>query len=386
MKYIPRILEKSVVTSISDNPITAVLGPRQCGKSTMAKRIASQQANSIFLDLEKSSDLQKLVDPEWFFSSQKEKLICLDEIQRRPDLFPLIRSLVDDWGGTGHFLILGSASRDLLEQSSETLAGRISCKYLSPFTWDEIRPAYSMEVYLERGGFPRSLLSKNDISSYDWRGDFITTFLERDLRQLSGFSAGTMRRLWQILAHMNGQVLNLSLIGSTLGVSHTTIRNYIDLLSDTFMVSLLPPFLSNTGKRIVKSPKIYLSDTGIINALLGVRNFEQFIGHPSFGAGWETLVFANIKAHFPYFSFFFYRTNHGSEIDILIENAGKIIAVECKASVSPALARGSYTALEDIQPVKTYIVSPVNQGWPMQKGVEVVSLSELLEKLQTRHA
>jgi len=325
--------------------------------------------------------LQKLVDPEWFFSSQKGKLICLDEIQRKPDLFPLIRSLVDDWGGTGHFLILGSASRDLLEQSSETLAGRISYKYLSPFTWDEIQPAFSMEVYLERGGFPRSLLSKNDISSFDWRGDFITTFLERDLRQWSGFSIGTMRRLWQILAHLNGQILNLSLIGSSLGVSHTTIRNYIDLLSDTFMVSLLPPFIANTGKRVIKSPKIYLSDTGIINALLGIKNFEQFIGHPSFGTGWEALVIANIRAHFPDYPFFFYRTNHGSEIDMLIENAGKIIAVECKASVSPALTQGTYSAIEDINPVMTYVVAPIKKGWPMKKRIEVVSMSELIAKL-----
>jgi predicted AAA+ superfamily ATPase len=383
MKYIPRILENSVVLSFSENPVTAVLGPRQCGKSTLAKQLISQQEDSIFLDLEKPSDIQKLEDAEWFFTSQKGKLICLDEIQRKPDLFPVIRSLVDDWGGTGHFMILGSASRDLLRQSSETLAGRISYKYLSPFTWDEIRTAFSMETYLERGGFPRSLLSNTSGSSFAWREDFITTFLERDLRQWSGFLPGTMRRLWQILAHLNGQALNLSMIGSSLGVSHTTIRNYIDLLSDTFMVSLLPPYIANTGKRLVKSPKLYLTDTGIINALLGLKNFEQFFGHPSFGTSWEALVFSNIKAHFPDFTYFFYRTSHGSEIDIVIEISGKIIAIECKASVSPKLSQGTFPAIDDLHPVMTYIVSPINKGWPMREGIEVVSISELLTRLHT---
>jgi predicted AAA+ superfamily ATPase len=382
MNYIPRILEDSVISSFSENPVTAVLGPRQCGKSTLAKKLALKQKESIFLDLEKPSDLQKLEDAEWFFSSQKGKLICLDEIQRKPELFPVIRSLVDDWGGKGHFMILGSASRDLLKQSSESLAGRISYKYLSPFSWQEIQSGFSMEIYLERGGFPRSLLAGSSGSSYDWRADFITTFLERDLKQWSGFSTGTMRRLWQILAHLNGQILNLSMIGSSLGVSHTTIRNYIDLLSETFMVSLLPPFFVNTGKRLVKSPKVYLSDTGIISTLLGLRNFEQFIGHPSFGSAWEALVLSNIKAQFPEFNYFFYRTNHGSEIDILIESAGRLIAVECKASGSPRLNNGTYTAINDLHPVQTYIVCPVSKGWQMKAGIDVVSLAELIDRLK----
>lgn len=382
MDYIPRKLEEAIISSLSHNPVTAILGPRQCGKSTLARHLASLHEEIAYLDLERPSDLRKLEDPELYFMSQRGKLICLDEIQRKPDLFQIIRSLTDEWGGNGHFLVLGSASRDLLEQSSESLAGRISYKYLSPFTWDEIRSVCSLETYLVRGGFPRSVLSVNSSVSFDWREDFIITFLERDLRQWTGFTSKTMHRLWQMLAHLNGQVMNVSMIGSSLGVSHTTIRRYIDLLADTFMVSVVPPFLANTGKRLVKSPKVYLSDTGILNALLGLRDFGQVIGHPSFGSCWEALVFSNVKAHFPNRKCSFYRTNHGSEIDFLLEAGDNLIAIECKATVSPVLSRGTHAAIEDLKPVSTYVVSPVKTGWLMKKDIEVVSPDELITKLQ----
>lgn len=382
MKYIPRILEERVRTSIAENPVTALLGPRQCGKSTLSKQIVFQRDDAVFLDLERPSDLQKLDDPEWFFTSQRGKLICLDEIQRKRELFPVIRSLVDEWEGSGHFLILGSASRDLLKQGSESLAGRISFNQLSPFTWNEIRDRFSLETYLVRGGFPRSLLANSDGSSFGWREDFITTFLERDLLQWSGFSPGAMRRLWITLAHLNGQVPNLSMIGSSLGISHTSVRNYLDLLSDTFMLSILPPYLGNTGKRLIRTPKVYLTDTGIIHALLGIRNFTESIGHPSFGAAWEALVLANLKAEFPGFDYYFYRTSHGSEIDILIEYHGKRIAIECKATVTPKLSPGTYTAIEDLKPKQTFVVCPVSEGWQMRKGIEVVSVSGLIDRLK----
>jgi uncharacterized protein len=381
--YYSREIERDVFKSIANNPVTAIIGPRQCGKSTLAKHIARQiDKESIYLDLEKPSDLSKLADPEWFLGLQKDKLICLDEIQRKPDLFPIMRSLVDQWAGNGHFLVLGSASRDLLRQSSESLAGRISYKRLTPFLISELKNEIQLPDYLSRGGFPRSLLAIDDEQSLEWREDFISTFLERDLMLWSGFSPVTMRKLWQMLANLNGQIVNFSLLGSSLGVSHTTVRNYVELLQSTFMLQLLQPFASGTSKRLVKSPKVYLSDTGINNALLKVSDFEQLAGHPSFGPAWETLVLNNLKGTFPQCNFYFYRTGHGAEIDIILDYGEKRIAVECKAGMSPKLSTGTFIAIEDVQPLICLVVAPVEKGWPMKEGIEVVSISEAVQKIR----
>ncbi|MBV6654710.1 MAG: ATP-binding protein, partial [Mameliella sp.] len=305
--YLSRILEISITESLKYNPVTAVLGPRQCGKSTLVKELLKDKANTLYLDLERPSDLQKLQDPEWFLSTQTERLICLDEIQRMPELFPLLRSLIDTTPRKGMYLILGSASRELIKQSSESLAGRISFKRLTPFLFAEISDQVKLEAYLSRGGFPLSLLAPKDEVSYDWRQDFISTFLERDLLQFAGFTPRTMRRLWQMLAHTNGQTVNLSKLGSSLGVSNTTVRKYIDLLEGTFMLIQLPPYEQNTKKRLVKSPKVYISDSGITTALLQLKSFEQAAGHPAFGSLWETTVLANLKGHFPNLDISFYR-------------------------------------------------------------------------------
>ncbi len=376
--YISRNIELSVLESINNYPVTAVIGPRQCGKSTLVKHILEQNQNSLYLDLERPSDLRKLDDSEWFLSSQKGKLICIDEIQRKPELFPLLRSLVDEWGGNGNFLILGSASRDLLKQSSETLAGRISYKRLTPFLWSELGGEYAFEKYFSQGGFPRSLLISSNKISLEWREDFISTFLERDLLQWSGFSTQTMRRLWQMLAHRNGQLTNLSLIASSLGVSGPTVRNYIDLLEGTFMVEVLPPYVSNLGKRLVKSPKVYISDSGITAALLGLGDFVQLSGHPVLGSIWEQIVLTNLKGHFPESKFFFYRTNNGAEVDIVMELRNKVFAIECKATLSPVLTKGNYNGIADINPVKSFVVAPVKSGWAMAPGIDVVSLDEII--------
>ena len=380
--YYHRKLEKEIIKGIENNPVTAILGPRQCGKSTLAKHITGEiPTEVIYLDLERPTDLQKLDDAEWFLSTQKNKLICLDEIQRKPELFPLIRSLVDEWGGNGHFLVLGSASRDLIKQSSESLAGRISYKQLSPFLWEELYENYSLEDYLVKGGFPRSIFAPDDIVSFEWREDFITTFLERDLLMWSGVSSATMRRLWQMLAHLNGQIINYASLGSSLGVSHTTAKNYVELLSSTFMIRLLQPFLANTGKRLIKSPKVYLNDTGIANTLLGIADFRQLVGHPSIGAAWEALVLSNLMACFPGLNFYFYRTSHAAEIDIIVEYRKRIVAVECKAGLSPKLLKGTFIAIDDLKPEITLVVSPVKEGWPMKQGIEVVNLQEAVSKI-----
>lgn len=381
--YINRNIENKVLESLKNNPVTAVIGPRQCGKSTLVKHILTQYTQSIYLDLERTSDLRKLDDPEWFFSSQKGKLICIDEVQRKPELFPLMRSLVDEWGGNGSFLILGSASRDLLKQSSESLAGRISYKKLTPFLLSEISNEFSLEEYYARGGFARSILASSDDTSFEWREDFISTFLERDILQWAGFSSHTMRRLWQMLAHTNGQTATLSTIASSLGVSNPTIRSYIDLLEGTFMVESLPPYISNLGKRLVKSPKIYISDSGITAALLGLRNFEQVSGHPIFGSLWEQIVLTNLKGNFSWAEFFFYRTANGAEMDIVMTLNNKVFAIECKATVSPTLSRGSYNAIEDIVPAATFIAAPIKEGWRLKSGIEVVSLKELISKIKS---
>jgi hypothetical protein len=384
MEYLPRILEPTLKKSLKNNPATALLGPRQCGKSTLVKHILAAKPNSLYLDLERPSDLQKLENAEWFLGSQKDKLVCLDEIQRKPELFPLLRSLIDEAGDTGMYLLLGSASRELLQQSSESLAGRISFKHLSPFLWEEISNHYSLETYINRGGFPRSLMATEDEISYEWRQDFITTFLERDLLQYAGFTPMTMRRLWQMLAHTNGQTVNYSSIGSSLGVSHTTIRNYLDLLEGTFMLRQVRPYHGNTKKRLVKSPKVFLSDSGIINALLNLKDFTQAAGHPVFGSLWETIVLTNILGHYPQLDITYYRTNHGAEVDFILSNGSIKIAVECKASLSPKLSAGTYSAIEDIDPQAVFVVTPTESGYPMNEKIQVVSLPELIKEVGVR--
>ena len=375
--YIRRYLEHSVLKSLDNYPVTTVMGPRQCGKSTLVKRLLDSNTECVYLDLERPSDLRKLDDAEWFFSSQKGKLICIDEIQRKPELFPLIRSLVDEWDRPGCFLILGSASRDLMKQSSESLAGRISYKRLTPFLWQELGNDYSIENYFSSGGFPRSLLSDDASFSFEWRENFIATFLERDLLQWAGFTTTTMRRLWQMLAHVNGQTVNYSTLASSLGVTSVTIKNYIDLLAGTYMVEIIPPYISNFGKRLVKSPEVYISDSGITAALLGLRSFEELSGHPVFGSIWEQIILSNLKGLYPDAEFFFYRTTNGAEIDFVMKVKNTIFAIECKASYSPILSKGNYASIEDINPKHTFIVTPSPDSWSMKEGIDVVSLEKI---------
>lgn len=374
-----RKLTTSLRDSLKHFPVTAILGPRQCGKSTLAQYLISKlDHETVYLDLERPSDLQKLEDAEWFLSRQKGKLVCIDEIQRKPELFPLLRSIVDDGEDPGQFLILGSASRDLIKQSSESLAGRIMYKKLTPFLWDEIRGQTELEDYLSKGGFPRSIMA-NDRISFDWRESFITTFLERDLLQFAGFSPVSMRRLWQMLAHSNGQTANYSALGSSLGISHTSVKKYIDLLEGTFMVRQLRPYEGNTRKRLVKSPKVYITDTGITTSLLHLRSFEEAAGHPVFGSLWESVVIENIAGHFPRIELSFYRTNHGNEIDLIAGDGSSRVAIECKSTLSPSLSRGNYSALDDISPVKTLVAIPASTGYSYKENIDVVSLSRLIE-------
>ena len=374
--YIERRLEADVRAGLRRSPVVAIVGPRQCGKSTLARRIQSGMPGAIRLDLENPRDLAKLDDPVYFLDRFRDGLVCIDEVQRKPELFPILRSLCDEWGGNGHFLVLGSASRDLLRQSSETLAGRIEYKRLTPFLLDETGGG-DWERHLFRGGFPRAWLAGSDEDARAWLDSFVATYLERDLSFWRGFVPEAMRRLWRMLAHENGQTVNFTRIASSMGVSDATVRRYVDLLSETFMVDVVPPFAANLKKRLVKSPKVYLADTGIACALLGLASFDEAYGHPGYGALWEQLVLANIRGRHPDADVSFFRTADGAEVDFVVSKSGRTVAVECKASSAPSVGKGTRGALDDIAPDAAYVVAPVAEPYPLDRRITVVNPSHI---------
>ncbi len=380
-KYLPRNIEPELQECLIDFPAVAVLGPRQCGKSTLARKIITKQPNAKYLDLEKPADLTKLQEPELFFSQHSDKLICLDEVQCLPEIFAPLRSIIDSRKRNGQFLVLGSASRDLIRQSSETLAGRIAYLELTPFLYDEIKRTQepiSLQDFWLRGGFPDSLLARNEKASRRWRENFIRTFLERDIPQL-GFRvpASTLRRVWQICAHTQGQLLNTSQLGSALGVSHTTFRSYIDLLAETYMLRILPPYTANLKKRLVKSPKVYLRDSGILHSLLSIDTFDDLMGHPVFGASWETVAMETIIGIFPNWKPFFYRTVAGAEIDLVLIRGNRRVAFEFKASTTPLVSKGFWNGLRDLDIEQAWIIAPIKESYPFHDNVMVSPLSEL---------
>lgn len=381
-EYIQRNLQDELLDCLNTFPVVAVLGPRQCGKSTLAHAIIDGIENSIYLDLEKPSDLQKISEPELFFDLHKDRLICLDEIQRMPELFPVLRSVIDERKRKGQFLILGSASPNLIRQSSETLAGRIAYFELTPFLFSEIAAKIQdLNSYFLRGGFPESALARSDIDSLRWRRNFIRTFLERDIPQFGiQIPARTIERLWKMCAHHHGQLLNQSRLGESMGVSHTTIRSYIDLLSQTFMLRVLLPLETTLKKRLIKSPRIYVRDSGVLHALLDIETYDELMSHPVFGASWEGMVIENILGEFPYWKGSFYRTAAGAELDLVLEKGQKRLAVECKASAAPEVAKGFWNALQDLEIDEAWIIAPIKESYPLKKGVTVVSLVDFLDR------
>jgi predicted AAA+ superfamily ATPase len=381
--YIKRIITASIEQKLENMPGVVILGPRQCGKSTLAKAIISEIGGAVYLDLERPSDVSKLRDPEAFFSLNSDKLICLDEIQRVPELFPVLRSVMDENRKNGQFMILGSASPDLIKQSSETLAGRVSYFELTPFLLEEVsedRHLKTLRKLWLRGGFPRSFLASNEKESFEWRIDFIRTFLERDIPQL-GFRtpAKTLERFWRICTHLHGQLLNSSKLGESMGVSHHTVRSYVDMLEQSFVLRVLRPYEANLKKRLIKSPKLYIRDSGILHALLSIENDNDLLGHPVYGASWEGLVIENILSLLPNWKASFYRTSSGSEIDLIIEKGNKRVAIECKGSTSPNLNRGFWNAVSELKFKEVWVIAPVKEAYPIEKGIMVAPPHQLIE-------
>lgn len=385
MKYINRQISNLIAQYLQHFPAVAILGPRQCGKSTLAKQLIKDVRDSVYLDLEKISDRNKLNDPEMFFKMNCNKLICLDEIQKQPELFSVLRSIIDENNGNGQFLILGSASRDLIKQSSETLAGRIVYSHLTPFTLSEInddneKPESVLFEYWNRGGFPRSYLSGNDTISMVWRNSFIETFLQRDLPQIGyNIPPETALRLWKMCAHTQGQSLNAAKFADSLGLSHLTVRKYMDLFQGTFMLRILKPFFINIKKRLVKAPKIYLRDTGILHSLLNINTISDLYSHPVYGSSWETLVIENILQKYSSWDSGYYRTSNGAEIDLILEKGLKRIAIECKVSTAPKPSKGYYIALEDLNLETGFVIAPIDgESYPLNEKATVISLTDFL--------
>lgn len=364
-------------------PAVAILGPRQCGKSTLVKSLSQHFDEILYLDMQKESDLNKLLEPELFFETNRDKIICLDEIQLVPKLFSVLRSVIDGNRINGKFILLGSASQELIQKTSESLAGRIGMLHLSPFLITELNHLedFNLQKFWFRGGFPNSYLAENDENCTIWLDNYIRTYIERDIPQL-GFQipALQLRRLLTMCAHNQGQQLNLSKLGESLGLTHPTIKRYIDLLEQTFIVRTIPPFEINIKKRLVKSPKVFVRDSGVLHQLLAIPNFNSLLGHPIFGSSWEGIVLENIIVNMPSWDYFFYRTATGDEIDLVLKKGNHVIAIECKASDAPKVTKGFYRSLEVIKPNKTYIIAPTNDTYQLQENVTVIGLANFLKQ------
>lgn len=380
-KKIERLFQEKIETRLKHNPVVALLGARQVGKSTLAKRIMESYPNSIYLDLEKRSDRNKIEnDPELFLSHNKGKLICLDEIQRMPEIFSVLRSHIDENERNAQFLILGSASRDLIQQSSETLAGRIAYIEITPFHFKEIKNDIPMQDHWLKGGYPKSILQNNLDESVNWRNDYIKTFLERDIPQL-GFTipAITLERFWRMLAHTHGQVINYSSLGRSLGVTHHTIKSYVDILEQTFVIKTLEPYSSNEGKRLIKSPKVYIRDTGLLHALLEIENMNSLLGHPVVGHSFEFYVIENIIMNAPKWRYSFYRDSTGNEIDLVLEKGLRKIVIEIKSSTSPKLEKGFWNSTKFLKPDEMWLIAQVDSTYPGPQGVKITNLELFLK-------
>lgn len=377
-----RALEPRLLDELDESPAVALLGPRQAGKTTLALAIGERRP-SVYLDLESPSDQARLQDAEAFLSAHLGELVILDEVHRVPGLLPVLRGLIDRARRarrktSGLYLLLGSAGLDLLAQSGETLAGRIAYLELGPLQLRETGPGTLDALWL-RGGFPESFVARSDAASLRWRQNFIRTYLERDIPSFGPrLPAETLRRLWTMLAHIQGGLLNVADLARALGVDVRTAGRYLDLLVDLLLVRRLQPWHANVKKRLVKSPKVYVRDSGLVHALLGVASLDALLGHPICGASFEGLVVENVAAAAPGATCHFYRTSGGAEVDLLLAwPDGSLWAIEVKRSLAPKAKRGFYSACDDLSPARRYVVYPGQERWPLDDGVEVVGVDAL---------
>lgn len=373
---------ESLRETLSYFPVTGIVGPRQVGKTTLAKELLTQiNKESVYIDLENPRDLAKLSDPVLFFENNIEKCIVLDEVQRMPDLFPILRSMIDMKREPARFIILGSASPELIRDSSESLAGRIAYEELTPFNLTEIKG----ELYKHwvSGGFPDSFLAPNNKIRIKWLSSFIQTYIERDLPLLGlDINRNTIRKLWTMIAHMHGNVINMSNIGKSLELSSTTIKKYLSFLEDAFLIRQLYPYAANVKKRLVKSPKVYIRDSGILHHLLNIDNFNDLECNPILGASWEGYAIEQITQKLSSDTeYFFYRTHVGAECDLVILKGGKPeISIEIKYTSSPKSSKGMKIAFEDIGAKQNFVITPNTDYYFLQKDIQVCSLITFLTK------
>ena len=376
MDLIDRKTDRAILTKfMSIFPVTAILGPRQCGKTTLARTLSADS----YFDLENPQDLARLEQPQLALEDLTG-LIVIDEIQRSPDLFPLLRYLVDQ-GKNRKFVILGSASRDLIRQSSESLAGRIAYFQLGGFRLSDIDPA-AVKALWQRGGLPRSFLAASDDESLLWRNQYVTTFLERDIPQLGiTIPARTLRRFWTMLSHYHGQILNYAELGRSFGVSDMTVRKYCDILEGTFMVRILQPWSVNIGKRLVKRPKLYLRDSGLFHALLSIETPEQLHASPRLGASWEGFALDCVSRTLDKEDgeLYFWHTHAGAELDLFWQAEGRNWGVEFKYEDAPRLTRSMKTAVEDLELERLWVVYPGKAAYRLTEKVQVLPLADIRE-------
>ncbi|MCE5311604.1 MAG: ATP-binding protein, partial [Nitrospiraceae bacterium] len=376
---IARRLQKEIEQSLKKYPAVGIVGSRQVGKTTLAKTIKKEfSKKTVYLDLELPSDLNKLYDPELYLGQFRDSLVIIDEVQRMPSLFSILRALIDQKRKSGRFLLLGSASPDFIRHSSESLAGRIIYHELSPLQIHETGADNFRRNWL-RGGYPDSYLAKNNSESVSWREAFIKTYLERDIPQLGiRIPSIQLRRFWTMLAHVHGQLWNANSIANSLGLSAPTIRNYLDILCETFVARQLLPYHHNVKKRLIKSPKVYIRDTGLLHTLLNIQTMDDLQSNPALGRSWEGFAIEQIIGLMPQgWSAYFYRTNSGAEIDLLLFNArNRPIAIEVKYSASPKVDRGFWNSLPDIRCNKGFVVYPGNEQYPLGKGITTLPIKD----------
>lgn len=379
-----RQIEKEVAKLIKAFPSVALLGPRQVGKTTLAKKIMNKFKNTVYLDLEDRDDFNALQNPKLFFENYRNALVVIDEVQRMPELFPALRAEIDANRKAGRFLLLGSASPDLLQKSSETLAGRIVFKELSPLLYEEVYPAITYDKHWLRGGYPEALNQKNAALWNTWHASFLRTYIEKDLPMLGLSSpALTITRLLQMLAYNQGQVLNKSEYASALGISVPTVSNILDYLSYAYLIRFLPPYFTNAKKRVVKSPKVYIRDSGMLHHLLSVTQFKALLANPKAGFSWEAYVIEQVIHHYgDEKSFYYYRTQGGTEADLVIAHYNKPThIVEVKMSNNPTITKSLHNSMQDLGVKNASIIIPGSAiSYLLEKGVKVCSLDMFLHK------